>query len=81
VQAAHGALGMPVREVRSVEEGGRPARAEIVADARERRVTVTLDRVAEAATRVSVDVQKLPRKDTATATAILEEIDARVSRP
>jgi hypothetical protein len=81
VQTALGTLGMPVREVRSVEEGGRPARAEIVADARDRRITVTLERLTNAATRVDVDVQKFPLKDTATATAILQEIDATLAKP
>jgi len=80
VQTTLGALGMPVREVRSLEEGGRLVRSEIVASARDRRVVVTIERLTDAATRVNVDVQQFLLKDKATATAVLAEIDDALSR-
>jgi hypothetical protein len=74
VHKALAGLDMPVREVRSDEEAGRPVRSEIVALTSNRRIAVTMDRLAEDRTRVSVDVRKAVVTDRATATAVLTEI-------
>ncbi len=71
VQKALDSLGMPVREVRSVEERGQRVRAEMIATARDRRVTATVEWLTAATTRVDVDVRKVLIQARATATAIL----------
>ncbi len=71
VQNALDGLGMPVREVRSLEERGQRVRAEMIATARDRRVTATVEWLTPTTTRVDVEVRKVLVQDRATATAIL----------
>jgi hypothetical protein len=71
---------MPVQEVRRLEEVGREVRAEVVASPPDRRVTVTVERVGEKQTRVSVEVKKFLGPDRATARAVVEQIAVEMGR-
>jgi hypothetical protein len=67
-------LDIKTGEMRNIEEGGRIVRTDIQAFARDLTISITVERVSDRATRVSVDAsRKYVLKDRATATEILAQ--------
>jgi hypothetical protein len=74
VQKALATLDIKTGQVNNVEEGGRIARTDIQAFARDLTISISVERVSERATRVSVDAsRRYVLKDKGTATEILAQ--------
>lgn len=74
VQKALVTLDIKTGQVRNIEEGGRIARTELQAFARDLTILITVERVSDRATRVTVDASKrYVLKDKGTATEILAQ--------
>ncbi len=67
-------LDIKTGQINNIEEGGRVVRTDIQAFARDLTITITVERVSDRATRVSVDAtRKYVVKDKGTATEILAQ--------